>query len=207
MRDNIVEPIYKKIALDLAGRIQKGEIKIGAKIHGRSTLAGEYNVSPETIRRAMILLEDMGVVAINQGSGIYIKSKESAAKFLERFQNKESIGTFKSEIKKLFKERRQLESKINELFDKIIDYSDRLKNINPVNPVEFEIPENCHLIGKTIIESKFWQNTGATIVGIRRKGDLILSPGPYADFAEGDIFISVGNFETLAIINKYLNEG
>ncbi len=61
------------------------------------------------------------------------------------------------------------------------------KNINPINPVEISLEEKSHLIGKTISEVKFWQNTGATIIGIRRKGQLILSPGPYMGFEEGGI--------------------
>ena len=34
------------------------------------------------------------------------------------------------------------------------------------------------IIDKTISETKFWQNTGATIIGIRRDDKLMLSPGP-----------------------------
>ena len=50
-------PVYKNIALDIANKIINGEFKVGEKISGRSTLAGVYNVSPETIRRAIALLE------------------------------------------------------------------------------------------------------------------------------------------------------
>ncbi|WP_369074759.1 cation:proton antiporter regulatory subunit, partial [Klebsiella pneumoniae] len=34
-------------------------------------------------------------------------------------------------------------------------------------------------MGKTAAETKFWQNTGATIVAIKRGDELIISPGPY----------------------------
>lgn len=206
MQENIIEPIYKKIALDLAGRIHKGEFSEGEKIHGRSTLAGEYNVSPETIRRAMILLEDMQVVSVNQGSGIYIKSKEHASEFLERFKNNESIGSLKSEIKKLLEQKKLIDHQIHNLLEKIIDYSERLKNINPIDPIEIEIPPNSNLVGKTIQESKFWQHTGATIVAIRRGENIIISPGPYGGFEAGDIILVVGNNEVKSIIKNFLEE-
>ena len=47
---------YLHIARDLAARIAKGEFPEGGKLFGRSMLASEYGVSPETIRRALRLL-------------------------------------------------------------------------------------------------------------------------------------------------------
>ena len=56
MQDNYTMPIYQKIALDLANKIYTGSIVEGSTLYGRSVLAGKYNVSPETIRRAIKLL-------------------------------------------------------------------------------------------------------------------------------------------------------
>ncbi|MDF2533128.1 MAG: transcriptional regulator, GntR family, partial [Clostridia bacterium] len=55
------KPIYKKIAIDIANKIVKGDIKEKDKISGRSVLASMYNVSPETIRRAVALLHESEV--------------------------------------------------------------------------------------------------------------------------------------------------
>ena len=206
MHDNIIEPIYKKIALDMAGRIYQSEFLEGEKIHGRSTLAGEYNVSPETIRRAIILLEDMQVVSVSQGSGIFIKSKHNAYQFLERFKNNESIASIKSEIKQLLEQKKAIDNQIHNSLEKIIDYTERFKNINPINPIEIEIPPHSNLVGKTIQESKFWQHTGATIVAIRRGEDIILSPGPYGGFEADDKIVVVGNRDVKSIIDKFLKE-
>ena len=49
---------YTRIAISLAERIASGQLKEGDKISGRSKLSPEYNVSPETIRRALRLLAD-----------------------------------------------------------------------------------------------------------------------------------------------------
>ncbi len=58
----IVKPVYHQIAVDIAAKIVNGRYKEGERLHGRSTLASQYNVSPETIRKAVFLLQDMGIV-------------------------------------------------------------------------------------------------------------------------------------------------
>ena len=53
---------YMRIAISVAERIAAGELREGEKISGRSKLSSEYEVSPETVRRAIQLLSDMRVV-------------------------------------------------------------------------------------------------------------------------------------------------
>ena len=86
------KPVYQQIAIDLANRIANDEFALESKIYGRSKLAGEYKVSPETIRRSMILLEDMNIVEVNQGSGIIVKSRNQAFKYIEKFKEKPSFS-------------------------------------------------------------------------------------------------------------------
>ena len=43
------------------------------------------------------------------------------------------------------------------------------------------------------IYSIIWQQTGATIVAIKRNGSLHLSPGPYEQIQSGDILLFVGS--------------
>lgn len=205
-KETVIKPVYQQIAIDLANRIAYGEFLIGTKIHGRSTLAGQYNVSPETIRRAVILLEDMNIVEVTQGSGILVKSKDEAFKFIQKFKDKDSMVSLKNNIKNIIEEKAKLEDKLNSYIDKLIDYSERFKSSNPFSPIEIEIPKNSKLIGKTTAEVNFWQNTGATIIGIRKKNTIILSPGPYATFMEGDIFIMVGDENSYERVKNYIYE-
>lgn len=203
---NIIKPIYQQISIDLANRIVGNEFPIGTKIHGRSTLASQYNVSPETIRRAVILLEDMNIVEVAQGSGITVKSIDEAYKFIERFKSKESMSLIKKDIENIINENRKIEKKLINYVDKLIDYSERFKNSNPFAPLEIEIPKDSCLIGKTIGEVNFWQSTGATIIGIKSGNNLVLSPGPYAVFTEADIYIMVGEEGTYERVKAFLNE-
>ena len=70
---------------------------------------------------------------------------------------------------------------------------------------EIEVSEGSSLIGKTIEDSNFWQNTGATIVAIRRQEKIILSPGPYASFLLGDIIVVVGDVSMSDRVKSYIN--
>jgi len=86
-----------------------------------------------------------------------------------------------------------MDVRIIDTIGKIIDYSNRLEIINPLVPVQFEIKSDCKYIGDTAANTNFWQNTGATIVAIKRGEELIISPGPYIEFLEGDIILAVGD--------------
>lgn len=208
MGERVEMPRYIKISVDVATRIYKGEFSEGEKLRGRSILAGEYNVSPETIRKSMKLLEDKGVVVVNQGSGIIINSPEKAFQFVESFKEKESIGMLRSNMRKLLEQRSEVEKQIQELNDKIIDYAYRFKSSDYlIKPTEVKIPDKSYIIGKTIGESEFWHNTGGTIIGVKRDDEILISPGPYLEFKKGDKILVVGDDGVSQRVIKYfINE-
>jgi K+/H+ antiporter YhaU regulatory subunit KhtT len=190
---NIGPPVYSQIALDIAVRIARGELKENTKISGRSKMASEYNVSPETIRRSFQLLQDMKIIEVLQSSGAIIKSRDNALKYIERNNIGDDFRNLKRELNTLLKERSNMDKRINEIVGQIIDYSERYRNIKPLYTLEFEIPENSSILKKSITETKFWQNTGATIVAIKRSDDIILSPGPHFVFEPHDIIVVTGD--------------
>ena len=131
MQDNYTMPIYQKIALDLANKIYTGNIAEGSTLYGRSVLAGKYNVSPETIRRAIKLLEDIKIVESVKGKGVIVLSSKKALSFIKKYQDITNISSYKSNLYKLLGEKSKLENEIVETLNKIIDYSNRLEIINP----------------------------------------------------------------------------
>ena len=193
MPDHLNPPVYAKIALDLAGKIAAGELKEGKRISGRSLLAGQYGVSPETIRRSVQLLEDMEIVGARTGSGITIISRQLALKYVERYRSITDIRAIRDEIRQLRQQRDDIDKKIGVLIDRLEEQAGRLQNVRPIYPSEIEVPSSSPLLGKTISESKFWQNTGATIVAIQRDDQIILSPGPYQVFAARDRLFLTGD--------------
>ncbi|NHC38841.1 GntR family transcriptional regulator [Bacillus sp. MM2020_1] len=199
-------PTYERIAIDLANRIYDGKFKVGEKIHGRSTLASEYKVSPETVRRAIKILEDVEIVESTKGSGIVIASRENAYKYIQRFSNLASIKDLEKQMNSLITERDKLDEQLFDTLRKIMDYSGKLRHTNPLAPIEIEVFSGCNHIGKTISDLKFWQNTGGTVIGMKRNGELIISPGPYALILEGDILLIIGAEGTYDRVIHFLEE-
>ncbi|WP_033826447.1 TrkA C-terminal domain-containing protein [Bacillus andreraoultii] len=199
-------PAYQRIAIDIANRIYNEQLKVGERIYGRSTLASEYNVSPETIRKAIKILEDVEIVKSTKGSGVVITSRENAYKFIQSFSNMRSLKDLEKQMRDLLYERQQLDSELFDIVEKIIDYTGKLRNTNPLAPIEIEIPKGCVHNGKTIGEVNFWHNTGGTIVAIKRNEQVIVSPGPFATFQEGDILLIIGNDNVVQRVMHFLNE-
>ena len=197
-------PAYLKIALDIASRIVNGDFIEGKKLSGRSTLVGIYNVSPETIRRSIALLQDMDVVVVEEKSGITIKSKTNASSFLEKFKTKNEFATIKHDIYSLIEDKKKLESKLENKINDLIEFATQLRNVGLIVPYESLVEPNSLIIGKTLGELNFWNNTGATIIGVKREGKLYLSPGPYLAIINGDIIVYVGESEVIENVNNYI---
>lgn len=188
---------YEKIALDIAYSIYNKEIAEGEKVKGRSTLSVKYSVSPETVRRSIKLLDDMGVVEIADKSGIYIRSREKALEYIEKHQVTSNILNLKENIENLFEQKSVIEKKIMSDVDELIEHSIHLKSLDSIKSFQIRLQTGNHLIDRSIKETQFWQQTGATIVGIHRDGELLLSPGPYIKLKEDDSILFIGNDKTI----------
>ncbi|MGI1658754.1 MAG: TrkA C-terminal domain-containing protein [Desulfitobacterium sp.] len=183
---------YQEIAIDIAHSIVLGEYREGEKIHGRSTLAGRYNVSPETIRRSIAILQTMGVVMVSQGVGITVVSKSMAEKFMRGFDQKAEVQVYFDDMKKLMEQRREIDAKIDAHLTKIINYTDRLAS-RWMDVAEIEIVQRSSAKGKTLSDLKLRERTGLTVVAVVRSGIEQFSPGAEFVLAEGDILLVVGS--------------
>ena len=194
MKSTIVPSQYLQIALDLAQRIAKGELAEGSRIYGRSVMASEYNVSPETIRRALRLLADMKVVEVKPQSGAVVLSADSARRYIENFDEGADVHALRLRLKDLMAESAEVNRQMAETVSALVKSQETFAAADqPLPNYEVPVPPNSPLIGKNIGELKFWQSTGGTIVAIRRGQTLILSPGPYAELYGGDVIILVGS--------------
>lgn len=195
-----------QVAVDVATRISRDEIKKDTKISGRSTLASEYNVSPETIRKAMRLLSDMNIVEVKQGNGIYVSSVNRAEEFIERYRVRSSVNELKENMIQLMKEREVIEDKMNETMTSIIDYTSRFKNSEHITIYECIIEYDSNAVNKTLESLEIWLNTGATVVAIKRAGFLLLSPAPYEIVQEMDRLLFVGEPNCSARLREYFRD-
>lgn len=181
---------YKLIAQDIAKQIVNGNIQEGAKIKGRSNLASNYNVSPETIRKAIALLETSHVVKVVPSSGIVVISKEKANQFLEEALGKEHLGYLKHQLKNLLDDKTKLEDQINNTIKRITEQVSTSSEYKQFLFIEMQVKDSPFL-NKTIEESDFWTATKGTIVAIRRGESLIVSPDPKELLLENDIIVYI----------------
>lgn len=203
-RTRIEVPVYQQIAVDIASKIVNGKYHVGEKIKGRSTLASYYNVSPETVRKAMCILEDIGGVLIKPGVGIEVLSVEKAKDFLSKYNDVSNINTIKKNILTIMEEQKRQSKVLSETVNELLDYTERFKDLNPFVPFEIEITSESRYLNKTVSEINFWQNTLATIIAIKRNGKLILSPGSYATLKENDIIYFIASEESYNRVKMFL---
>jgi len=63
---------YREIAADLRGRIEAGDIGAGQVLPSEASLSLEFDTSRVTVRKALELLRDDGLVSSRQGAGWFV---------------------------------------------------------------------------------------------------------------------------------------
>lgn len=193
MRQMTVPAQYLQIAVDVASRVAGGDLREGDRLYGRSVMASEYGVSPETIRRALRLLADMKVIDVKPQSGAVVLSQDNAKRYVEGFSEGAETRSLRQQMKEILGEYEVLNRRLVEVSAALIQSQETYSSAaEPLPNYEVPVPSGSPLIGKSIGALKFWQSTGGTIVAIRRKQRVILSPGPYAELYDGDMIILVG---------------
>ena len=201
----IKQPKYQLIAEDIAAKIIERKYVVGEKIYARSSLATQYGVSAETARRAIAVLQDLNIVEATKGSGVIIVSYERAAEFVHRLEDVKSVRELQSTLEESIEKQKEELEKLQDTLVEFISRTSRLQSINPFVPFQLEVSEGCPYLAKNIGEINFWQQTSATIIGIKKGNELIISPGPYAELQEGDILYFVGNDQCFSVVKQFLN--
>lgn len=195
---------YQKIAADIAARIVDHQYQIGEKIYARSLIASQYSVSSETARKAIAILANLNIVETVRGSGVIIKSHDNAVTFLRRFEDAGTLAEFKRDALSCLSRITRDNNHLRDTIDKLIDHTDRFRALNPLAPVSVLIEDGMPCIGKTLSGLKFWQNTAATVVAIRRDDILIRSPGPHAELLAGDTLYFIGEEDSMERVDEFL---
>lgn len=197
-------PRYQQIALEIAERIVDNRYQVGEKIHARSTLASTFGVSPETARKAVNILVDLGIMEVKHGSGVFVSSKKKAVSFLEQYQDVQSIEEVKTDLfNSLSRQKKELDD-FTEIINQLVSQTVKLNKVSPFLPSELEITKEAAHLNTSISDLNLWHETSATVIGILHDEDLVLSPGPYAVLNPGDTLYFVGDeFATQRMINFF----
>ena len=195
------ESRYQQLASDIASRIAEGSYREGDKIFARSSLASQYQVSSETARRAICVLAELGIVEAEKGSGVTVKSRENALLFISRRRDARTLSFLKNSIaEKLEKQMKEI-AELKEEIEMLVDLTERFRSTNPFIPFEITMEGKFPSIGKKISDLCFWQSTSATVVAIKKKGVLILSPGASTLLEDGDVLYFVGDEGSYSRVN------
>lgn len=197
--------VYERIAVDIARRIAQGEFSEGRRLSGRTLMSGEYGVSPETIRRSFALLEEMAVVQVVQNSGVVVKSVTQAEAFIETYEKHDETKKLLYRMHQIILENEALNRELYTMAEQVFSINTRFAQANPFPIFASTIEEGSKAIGQCLGGLRFWQATGATVVGIRRGGTIILSPGPKEPLMCGDTLLMVGPQDSVDRIEELLS--
>jgi len=191
MRNDSKMPTYQQISLDICSKIAKQEYKEGDILKGRTILASFYHVSPETVRKAINILEKEKIVKLKRGVGIIIISVLHAREYIARSNNQTSIKEKYQELLEILSQKEEIEKKINEKLQEFLQTS-KFQSNEKIPLSEIKIPPTSWIIGKSVGELNFYNYTEATIVSILQKdGTCIVSCGPDYVFKQDDVITFV----------------
>ena len=64
--------MYEQVADHIEARIRAGEIPLGSRLPGEQELRREYGIALSTVRKAMGLLRDRGLVVTRPSKGSFV---------------------------------------------------------------------------------------------------------------------------------------
>lgn len=195
---------YEQIAVDIASRIARHEYAVGDKLYGRSVLAGQYNVSPETIRRAVALLQSVHIVQVEAGRGIIVMDRQKAVDYVEKFNQRKGLMAAQQEFAELLLQRQALDAEIEQQIKKILSYTSRMATLLP-RVDDIYVPEGSPLVGKSLQEVDFRNQTGATVLAVERGSEEYLTPKSSDTIKANDILIFVGDEDSKAKVEALVD--
>lgn len=107
-------PIYLQLVEQLKRDIISGKISAGERLHSVRDLALELKVNPNTVQKALVELEDIGLIFTERTNGKFVTEdnaliekykQEYADKITEKYmETMEKIGFDKNEVLLLIKD-------------------------------------------------------------------------------------------------------
>jgi K+/H+ antiporter YhaU regulatory subunit KhtT len=182
---------YEEIAVDLAQRVVRGELVEGDRVLGRSSLAGTYQVSPETVRRAVAILHERGVLQAVAGSGIRINSRSAAVAYVESLQARATLEEGTQKLRRLLRQRREIDARIEEALERLLSQTSGA--LSPRHVEEIPLPTDSWAIGRSLGEIRLRSRTGATAVALCRGEVDHFSPPADMLLQAGDVLMVLGD--------------
>jgi DNA-binding GntR family transcriptional regulator len=197
-------PIYERVAYEIAIQIANGKYAEGAKIKGRSLASTQFNVSTETMRKALNVLQDHGVIAIKEQSGAEVISKQQALAFSEVFRDEIALKNSFQTFHALMDESKVLQQRIKKELTRLQRKYDINHSSTPIRTFDYQLIEGHPLVNQPLRLHNFYKLTGATLYGI--VGSVTLSsPSSEYVFQPLDILYFSGDETVMTRTMEFLN--
>ena len=95
----------RRIADDLRGSIESGELAAGAKLPSERDLAARYGTARNTAREAISILQTEGLVVAQHGRGVFVRPRQplmrlGANRYSRRLRDETGLSPFRIEVTK-----------------------------------------------------------------------------------------------------------
>jgi GntR family transcriptional regulator len=90
--------LYRQVVEKLLARIESGQLGIGDALPPEPRLAEQYLVSRHTVREALRILGDMGVVDRRPGAGTVIRAKKPQSSYLQVIRSPQELLQYPASV-------------------------------------------------------------------------------------------------------------
>ena len=87
-------PLYRQISDNLLAGIREGKFPVGTFLPGELDLIDRFEASRHTIREALRVLEDMGLVKRQRGRGTLVLSTEASPAFVQMVRSPSELFSY-----------------------------------------------------------------------------------------------------------------
>ncbi|MBU2957883.1 GntR family transcriptional regulator [Paracoccus sp. 1_MG-2023] len=92
----MAQPLYQKVIDTIVARIASGELLAGGMLPSEMQLASEVGVSQGTARKALMMLEQHGILRREQGRGTFVTARTPESSLFNFFRLREGDGAIVS---------------------------------------------------------------------------------------------------------------
>ena len=194
---------YEQIAYQLAKDIVSGNIKELEKLSGRSLLSSKYNVSSETIRKAVELLHAYHVVKVNDRSGVIVISSENASAYILNYKKKNSSKKQFEETLDLLEQSTKMNQDLHKKIKKIMQLTK--SELFPFEYFVIKLSEQSNHIGETIASIDLYDKAQTMIVAYEKEKLFYQAPSPDTRLSALMKLYILGNDEIKRKVKKFFN--
>ena len=91
------QPRYRQLADELIGLIRAGKLKVGQTMPGEHELVARHQVSRHTVREALRLVTELGLIERRQGVGTVVRSKGSSETYVQSIRSPSELLQYPSD--------------------------------------------------------------------------------------------------------------